>query len=106
MKTSAAVGCLASDEFICTAERLPSRGKSCVSLKNMWDDTKPSGSKWHVARSSCSVAILPSVGFRSSRRRRKCLYYEDGAHASVSCSDFAAKYIWDVIYQDLSRSKL
>lgn len=34
------------------------------------------------------------------------MYYEDGAYASVGGSDFAAKYIWDVIYQDLSRSKL
>lgn len=29
------------------------------------------------------------------------MYHEDGAHASRAGSDFAAKYIWDVIYRDL-----
>ena len=32
------------------------------------------------------------------------MYYEDGAHASESGSDFAAKYIWDAIETDLHRS--
>ena len=31
------------------------------------------------------------------------MYYEDGAHASASGSDFAAKYIWDAIETDLHK---
>ena len=31
------------------------------------------------------------------------VYAEDGEHASVAGSDFAAKYIWETIYQDMSR---
>ena len=34
------------------------------------------------------------------------MYYEDGAHASESGSDFAAKYIWDAIETDLHRSAM
>ena len=30
------------------------------------------------------------------------LYYEDGQHASPEGSDFAAKYIWETIHDDLT----
>lgn len=33
------------------------------------------------------------------------MYYEDGAHASAAGSDFAAKYIWETIRQDLYRTE-
>lgn len=34
------------------------------------------------------------------------MYAEDGAHASASGSDFAAKYIWDAITNDIHSKKL
>lgn len=50
--------------FFLESGKAPEQGfKSCVSLKNMRGDTKPSGLKRHAARFSCPVGILPSVGF-------------------------------------------